>query len=369
MLSRGARCGASLFRPMDTTSIIAKTAKGIVAIPEDEDLNYDGVRLLRLINGKASIGELRSYFADLTDVRFEKAIATLQRKGLVHALNVNVQAPGDRSEMPGLDAQVRELGQEVLQTLDFSSLEHTLLDAMRSSPAKTDSAAPTATPMQPAATQPAIEARADPNPNAKVRPPHKSRPTHEAEIRAQLMSVLRPKVEDELRTTLTSALRPALEAEIRTKLTAALKPRVELELRARLNAQLARPAPVAAAIVLLQRLLECLQEAVFQNDLAGKNVYVNPALTRLTLASVPDTIGRPFAEFFTAEDQKGVALFLDRIARGRETPPWVEASLARKTGEPLRIELRAAPLTTVTGETIGVCGTLHAPGAVPNRGK
>jgi hypothetical protein len=48
---------------MDANSILAKTAKGIVqAKTEDGDLNYDAVRLLRLVNGKASIAELRLQF-------------------------------------------------------------------------------------------------------------------------------------------------------------------------------------------------------------------------------------------------------------------------------------------------------------------
>ena len=350
---------------MDTTSVLAKTAKGLAAKPESEGLNYDAVRLLRVIDGKASIGELRLHFEDLTEGRFQKAIAMLQHKGLVHALDAN-QPPGNRTGVPALDAGIREVEQEFLQSLDFTTLQRTLLDAMRSSPPQADATAPTTPTGQPAAAQAASGAGAGPQPEAKARPAQKTRPTQQAEMRAQLMAALRPKVENELRATLASALRPALEAEIRSKLTSALRPRVELELRARLIDETARAAAAAAAPQ--QRLLDCLQEAVFQNDLAGKNVYLNPASARLTEASARDAIGRPFAELFIAGDQRGVALFLDRVARGRETPPWFEASLARKSGGPLRIEVRAAPLTAASGDTIGVCGSLRCVGAAQERG-
>lgn len=363
---------------MDTTLILTKTAKGIQeAKTEGGDLHYDAVRLLRLVNGKATVGELRPQFSDLSDARFLKALGALQHKGLVRALGTIARPAGDRSEMPQLDAQIRAVEQEVLQTLDFSKLERNLLDAMRTGPPQAAAAAPTAATRQPHATQPATAARTHPAPAAKVQPALETleaetreqlmaalRPHVEAELRATLMDTLRPEIEDELRRKLVVALRPALEAEIRTKLTAVLKPRVELELR--MKDQLARATP--AQIQPPQRLLECMQEAVFQTDAAGNNVYVNPAWTQLTGCSADDARGRLLAEFFVAEDRLRVAGFLDSIARGGATPPYVEANLAHQGDGPWRVEVRAGPLTTVAGDIIGVCGTLRRVGTAQKRG-
>ena len=211
-------------------------------------------------------------------------------------------------------------------------------------------------------------------------------------MRAQLISELRPKVEEELRRKLIVALRPALEAEIRTKLTAALLPRVKQEVLDGLNDQLPPASPaqiqprqepsghaatlrqslqdsVASANVAQQQSLMAMQEAAFQTDLAGKNVYVNQAWTQLTGYSVADTLGRPLAEFFIAEVRRGVAVCLDRVARGRATQSFVEAYLARKAAGPLRVEVHAAPLTTNAGDIIGVCGTLRDAGAAQERKK
>ena len=254
-------------QPMDTTLILAKTAKGMLAAKtEGGDLNYDAVRLLRLVDGKASVGVLRPQFEDFTDTRFQKAMATLERKGLIRVLEPTVRAAGEHPGAPKINEQVRELAQEFLQTLDFTALERKLLETMRSSQTKPEVA-------------------------------------------------------------------------------------------------------VASSVVPHQRLLECLKEAVFQTDLAGKNVYVNPAWTQLTGYSSDDTLGRRLAEFFIAQDQRGMALCLDRIARGMATPPFFKAYLARKVGAPLRVEVRAAPLTTISGDIIGVCGTLRDAGAAQEREK
>lgn len=348
---------------MATNSILAKTAKGIAAKPGDQGLNYDGVRLLRQVNGKACIAELRANFADLTDARFEKALVALQRAGLVRVLEVAAPAPVTQTETPGLDAQMHEVEQEVLQTLDFSSLQSTLLNAMRASPAKTDASAPAALPMQPAAAQAISRPRTDTATDTRTRPPPQERVTQEAELRARFMAALRPKVEEELRATLASALRPALEAGIRSKLIAALKPRAELELRTRLKTQ--REQAAKALVTMPLRIFECLPLPAFQSDLVGKNVCVNPAWTRLTGANVSDIAGKPLTDLFAEDDRKGVALHLDRIASGRDTSPCFGARLERWTGGPLRILLQAAPLTNAAGETTGVCGVLHVPDAVP----
>ena len=228
---------------MDTTEIFFKSAKGIMH--EADDLHYDGVRLLRLVDGMATVGELRCNLSDLSDDRFLKAMGTLQNKGLVRALSRTRARPAvDHSSKPQVDARVREVAQEVLQTLDFSKLDNNLLDAMRTGSVQAAAAAPTAATRQPPAIQPAAPARARPEPAAKVQPALGTleaetyaqlvaalRPHVEAELRAELMDTLRPEIEDELRRQLVATLRPALEAEIRAKLTAALKPRVELELR------------------------------------------------------------------------------------------------------------------------------------------
>ncbi len=375
---------------MDTTLVLTRTAKGVLeAKNEDGKLNYDAVRLLRMVNGKATIGELRTQFSDLSEIRFQKALTTLEEKGLVRALAANSPNPGERLEIPRLDRQIQELGQEFMRSLDFTSLERQLLEAMRSSPSQ--AAAPATAP------EPPVAPRQDAA--SAVGAEHKTgiqmaRNAIEAQLRAELLPVLRPRIEEELRRILTATLRPkleeelrrqlvvvlrpALEAEIRTKLTAALKPRVELELRARLESQAANPArrdgaaspPAAASSETSNltvavttgpdlRLLECIRETVFQTDLDGTSVYMNERWARLTGYSREETLGQPLCRFFVPQDRDGVAEHLDGVARGGAVPVVFEARLVRKTGTPLRVAIRVAPYTTSTGAIAGVCGTLR----------
>ncbi len=352
---------------MDTTEIFFKSADGIMH--EGNDLHHDAVRLLRLVDGVATVGELRSRFSDLSDNRFLTAMVTLQRKGLVRALSrTRVRLAVDHSSKPLVDARAREVAQEVLQTLDFSKLDSDLLDAMRTGSAQAAAAAPTAATRRPPAIQPAPPARARPERAAKVQPALGTleaetyaqlvaalRPHVEAELRVTLTDTLRPKIEDELRRQLVVALRPVLEAEIRTKLTAALTPRVELELR--MKNQVAQAT--AAQLQPLHQLFECMQEAVFQTDPAGKTVYVNPAWRQLTGWAADDAIGKLPSERFCGEDQRRAAAFLERIAAGKANATAIEANLACEKGAPRRVEMRAARLAAATGDLIGVCGMLR----------
>jgi hypothetical protein len=223
---------------MDNTEIYFKSAKGIMH--EADDLHYDAVRLLRMVDGIATVGELRSKFEDLSDDRFLKAMVALHRKDLVRPLRATARHAVDHSRQPRVDARAREIAQKVLETLDFTMLDSKKLNAMRAGSAQ----AATAASGQPPAIQPAAPARVRAEPAAKpqLAPGRLEaetyaklvaalRPHVEAELRVSLTETLRPEIEDELRRQLVGALRPVLEAEIRAKLTAALKPRVELELR------------------------------------------------------------------------------------------------------------------------------------------
>src|SRR5258706_15800187 len=107
--------------PMDNTEIYFKSAKGIMH--DADDLHYDAVRLLRLVDGIATVGGLRSKFPDLSDDRFLKAIVTLIRGGLVRPLRTAARIQADHSSKPRFDAHVRDITQKVLETLDFTSLD------------------------------------------------------------------------------------------------------------------------------------------------------------------------------------------------------------------------------------------------------
>jgi PAS domain S-box-containing protein len=345
---------------MDVTSVLIKTPKGIVQPKSgDGNLNYDAVRVLRLVDGKSSIAQLRPQFTDLTDTRFQKAIQTLEEKKLVQLVSAQEANSAENTELRKLDAKVQDIAQEVVQTLDFTKLERGMLAAAIAAPPPAAAGkAPTAVGTKP----PTPAAPAETDSKIKVKLAAELRPKVEMEVRTQLAAELRPKIEEELRGKLIAVLRPVLEAEIRSKLAIALEPRVALELRNQMKNQSAQApdASTAAASTQYLRLLECMRETVFQTDLAGTSIYLNERWTKISGFSCEETVGKPLAQFFVPEDQGAVAEHIDKVARGDSSVPLIlEARLARKGGEPLKIAMRAAPLSAASGPTVGVCGTLR----------
>jgi PAS domain S-box-containing protein len=363
---------------MDNNSILAKTAKGIAYTKnESGEINYDAVRVLRSVNGKSTIAELRAQFRDLTDTRFQKAVAALESKELVNVLLAREPGAVNDPVSRKLDKQLHDLAQTVVQTLDFTRLKRSLLEAVQKSPPAA-SAPETEKPREhaPASSPPVTTVQPQPaqhlsdvNAAVKAKLEAELRPLIEEELRGKLIIALRPQIEEELRHKLIAALRPVLETEIRAKLTAALEPRVAEELRSQWKSQaaqheqssvMAEPGVTAThEAETNQRLLECIRETVFRTDLSGNSVYVNARWTKLTGFGADETLSKPLAQFFVVEDQHGVADYLDAVARGATVPVVFEARLTRKSAIPLRVALRAAPLTSVTNATIGVCGTLR----------
>lgn len=368
---------------MDVTSVLVKTAKGIVQPKAgDGNLNYDAVRVLRQVDGKSSVAQLRAQFTDLTDTRFQKAVKTLEDRKFVQIVTAQEANSAENTELRKLDAKVQDIAQEVVQTLDFTKLERGLLAAAKAAPPAAPAApgakprpadarktAPPVAPQgAPAQAKPEADAKpraarapADTDSKIRVKLVTEMRPKVEEEVRAKLTAVLRPKIEEELRRQLVTALRPALEAEIRSKLAIALEPRVALELRNQMKNQNAQAPDAGTAVESTQylRLLECIRETVFQTDLAGTTIYLNERWTKISGYSCEEAVRKPLAQFFVPEDQPIVTDYLNKVARGETVPVILEARLARKTGDPLRIAMRAAPLSAASGPTVGVCGTLR----------
>ena len=343
---------------MDATSILIKTPKGIVQPKSgDANLNYDAVRVLRLVDGKSSIAQLRPQFTDLSDSRFQKAIQTLDEKKLVQLVSAQEANSAENTELRKLDTKVQDIAHEVVQTLDFTKLERGMLAAAIAAPPP----AAGAKPPPPAAPAPPPRPAADTDSKIKVKLATELRPKVEAELRAKLAAEMRPQIEEELRGKLIAVLRPVLEAEIRSKLAVALEPRVALELRNQMKGQNGQ-APDAGAVVestQYLRLLECIRETVFQTDLAGTVIYLNERWTKISGYSCDEAVRKPLAQFFVPEDQAVVTDHLGKVARGEAVPVILEARLARKGGDPLKIAMRAAPLSAASGPTVGVCGTLR----------
>jgi PAS domain S-box-containing protein len=211
--------------------------------------------------------------------------------------------------------------------------------------------------------------------------------TLQPQVEEELRARLRPKLEQELRPKLIAALRPGLEAELRTALTKELSPRVELELKARMAKTLAaqkvadqqamKPEPVAdtdraelvarAESVALaasdsggfERVLASLNLPVFSIDKTGVCTYMSPAWVQFSGYTAADTVGKPLMDFFAQSDRRAIVAMLTGIANGTALRFEQQGALLRRGGDPLWVEISAAPLYAASGEPVGVCGAIR----------
>ena len=209
-------------------------------------------------------------------------------------------------------------------------------------------------------------------------------PRIEEELRARL----RPKLEQELRPKLIAALRVGLEAEVRTALTRELTPRIELELKARMAKSMAaqkiadqqanqqanqdaiRQEPVAAAAPAasvpaaadssgFERVLASLNLPVFSIDKTGVCTYLSPAWVQFSGHTAAESVGKPLMDFFAERDRRAILAMLTGIANGTALRFEQQGALLRKGGDPLWVEISAAPLYAANGEPVGVCGAIR----------
>ena len=276
----------------------------------------------------------------------------------------------------------------LLQTLDF-----TRNDPLATKPVASAGVAAPATPVV-SAVAAAAEARARAERAARLK--------QEAEVHQKLVVALQPGVEEalrarlvpeleqELRPKLIAALRPGIEAEVRTALIKELTPRVELELKTRFAKSLAAqkaadqqaakaepaamsppmkfepavmapPAPVAAPAEEdgIGRVLASMSMPVFSVDKAGVCGYMSPAWTQFSGYTASEPVGKDLVSFFAQPNRRAINAMLTGIANGTVLRFEQQGALLRKDGEPLWVEISAAPLYASNGEVVGACGALR----------
>ena len=177
-----------------------------------------------------------------------------------------------------------------------------------------------------------------------------------------------------------AALRPGVEAQLRSsltlELTQELTPRIEGELKARFAKTLAAqkaaeqadkpetsetaPAPAALPVnSAFERVLASMNMPVFSADANGVCTYWSPAWAQFSGYTASESVGKPLSDAFVESNRRGVAAFLSGIETGSALRFEYQGALSRKSGEPLWVEISAAPLYSASGEPIGVCGSLR----------
>lgn len=340
--------------------VLTKTPQGVNATRSGVGLPPKAHAMLKLLDGSMPLAAFKATClgASLSESDFESALQELVKRD---HLRVAADAAATAS------AAERRL----LQTLDFTVTD----DAPPRKPVK-PAAAPTSSVTE-SANPPAAAAVQEAPPEDKA-----VKLKRETEVRQKLIAELQPRIEEELRAKLRpqleqelrpkliAALRPGIEAEVRTALTQELAPRVELELKARFAktlvaqktaVQQVAPAPPAAAPADMarERLLASLSAPLFSVDKSGVCSYVSPGWAQFSGFSSNDTVGKPLTDFFAEADRRAISALLSGIANGTALRFEQQGALRRNDGEPLWVEIAAAPLTSADGALMGACGVIR----------
>ena len=372
---------------MNLTSeqLLTKTPQGVNATRSGVGLSPKAYTMLKLFDGTMPVAGFRKTCRDasLPDADFQSTLQELLQFDHLRLVDKTAADTG-----PAQDASAGE--RRMMLTLDFTMADAPASPVAAAQAVASPAKAPTPAPAAPAPA-PTAE-RADDTARDGARDDKALRLKRESEVRQKLVVALqprieeelrarlRPKLEQELRPKLIAALRPGLEAEVRTALTKELTPRIELELKARFAKTMAaqkaadqpaakvEPAPVAAAAVAPvagpadsahERLLASMSMPLFSVDKTGVCSYMSPAWAQFSGFTTQDVIGKHLTDFFADHNRKAMTTLLTGIANGTALRFEQQAELLRKAGDPLWVEIAAAPLTAANGESMGVCGTLR----------
>ena len=373
--------------------VLTKTPQGIYATRSGAGLSPKSHAVLKSFDGARSVAELKKAClgAALSAAEFDVALKDLQKFEYLRVLDAAAEAKAKA------DAAAEA---KLLMTLDFTAepAAPAAKPPVAVAPAIRKPVANAGVPAKPAAAPPAAPAAPEPaRPSAddQAREEKAARLKREAEAHQKLVVALQPKVEEELRTRLRpkleeelrpkliAALRPGIEAEVRTRLINELTPRIEVELKARFAKSLAAQkaadqqaakeeaasapevstaAPAAAPAAVdgaFERVLASLNMPVFSVDLSGVCTYMSPAWAQFSGFTAAEIVGKPLADLFADGDRRAVSAFLDGIAGGTALRFEQQGALMRQGGEPLWVELSAAPLYSASGSPMGVCGALR----------
>lgn len=105
-------------------------------------------------------------------------------------------------------------------------------------------------------------------------------------------------------------------------------------------------------------IVDSLNDVVFQSDLDGNCVYLNPAWERLSGYSVAETLGKSILFIVHPDDASGVRFYLKSLLDGKTVRYGHEMRCHDRSGKVHWTELRAAATFDGSGSPTGACGTI-----------
>ncbi len=108
-----------------------------------------------------------------------------------------------------------------------------------------------------------------------------------------------------------------------------------------------------------QSILAGLQDAVFQADLQGILIHLNPAWTVITGYTVEESVGQPWSRFVDPEDQQLLNASLVAILGGQTSARQFQMRQVTQNQQTRWVEIHCQPLLEPDGTVQGTVGTLY----------
>ena len=102
-----------------------------------------------------------------------------------------------------------------------------------------------------------------------------------------------------------------------------------------------------------------IKEVVFQISELGHWLFLNPAWTEITGFPIPETLGKPFLNYFHPEDREAVRARVIQLRNGDEAHGSLEARLLPRQGQPRWTDLHLRLTRDESGVTLGASGSLR----------
>ncbi|MBF0179456.1 MAG: CHASE domain-containing protein [Magnetococcales bacterium] len=108
-----------------------------------------------------------------------------------------------------------------------------------------------------------------------------------------------------------------------------------------------------------QRMVENIEEVIFQIDAAGCWRFLNPAWEAVSGFAVAETLGRRFADFVRPDERPRLLGQFQELVKKETDAVREEACGIHRSGEEVWVELYASVMTDEQGRVAGIFGTLR----------